>query len=682
MSLPFLEACRKRKRRPKLYNFHSFGDPGCPISPMGPFRDNIRIFLQECAVRQDYTIEGMPIWSTLLLIESNSFVVPLYTIEENVKYSSNPFCDHCRCTGWGDNFVSKRRYHLIIPNDSEWNEQLEGVFDLQNHLLHGLIHCNGFGHLLCINGIEGGSKILCGREIMDLWDRLCANLQARKISVQDVSKKRGMELRLLYGVAYGHSWFGRWGYKFCRGSFGVKLQNYNQAIEILCSLELDKIIEEFKDTKVHQEMKQIISFYRNFSETPLITFKDLLRFMLIVKSCPCAQKKRSIDSNVKSSMVIASQKKPVVKEKYTRYRKFSSLVGTLDSRWSKKRLEYAAEVIVSALKEKRTDKFSQQGMTRQDVRDAARMHIGDTGLLDYVLKSMNNVIVGNHVVHRAMNLETRILEYSIDELDNRKVKVTEPEEEEVADPIPVPSLVPGADLYGDMGYLYMKVLMNYPESELVETATQAILDSKHFVKEWPFENEEDQLLRYICQVMPNIIEAGTKFTRELPPGEIIMLPLHATVAELKRAAENALKDTYYILENFVVTEIELMEELEDWEVLFGVVESGSELFMKGNGVDLNTELRYEAGPDNWKVRCECGAQDDDGERMVACDICEVWEHTRCNGIDDSKTVPPLFICTECCNSVVKPTNELQVEFENSDHLLMVPPNAYVAELVK
>ncbi|XP_057497201.1 PHD finger protein MALE MEIOCYTE DEATH 1-like isoform X3 [Actinidia eriantha] len=77
-------------------------------------------------------------------------------------------------------FVSKRKYHMIIPMDVEWNKPVEdGVFDLQTHLLHGLIHCNGFGHLLCINGIEGGSKFLCGREIMDLWDRICTNLHAR-----------------------------------------------------------------------------------------------------------------------------------------------------------------------------------------------------------------------------------------------------------------------------------------------------------------------------------------------------------------------------------------------------------------------------------------------------------------------------------------------------------------------
>lgn len=58
-----------------------------------------------------------------------------------------------------------------------------------------------------------------------------------------------------------------------------------------------------------------------------------------------------------------------------------------------------------------------------------------------------------------------------------------------------------------------------------------------------------------------------------------------------------------------------------------------------------------------EVRCECGAQDDDGERMVACDICEVWQHTRCCGIDDSETVPPLFVCSGCCDSLMPPRIE-------------------------
>lgn len=55
----------------------------------------------------------------------------------------------------------------------------EGVLDLETHLLHGLIHCNGFGHLISINVFEGGSRYISGREIMDLFDRICTTLHAR-----------------------------------------------------------------------------------------------------------------------------------------------------------------------------------------------------------------------------------------------------------------------------------------------------------------------------------------------------------------------------------------------------------------------------------------------------------------------------------------------------------------------
>ncbi|KAJ4840879.1 hypothetical protein Tsubulata_010374 [Turnera subulata] len=670
MPIPVLETCRKRKRRPKFFNFQTFLEPGCPISPTGPFRDNVRVFLEECAEQEDYTVEGMPIWCSLLVLEGEKAVVPLYTIEENVRKSTKPFCDHCRCTGWGKNLVSKRRYHIIIPVDGQWNQQLDdGVFDLQSHLLHGLIHCNGFGHLLCINGKEGGSKYLHGREIMDLWDRICSNLRARKITVEDLSKKRSMDLRLLYGVAYGHPWFGRWGYRFCRGSFGVSELIYCRAIEILCSLELENIIQDFNDTDRCEEMKQMIQYYRRLSKTQLITLKDLLRFILDVKSCPCTQKNQttvpsSSSAVPKVSIIAVSRRKPLEKEKSSKYRRFSSVVGH-DSRWPVKRLEYAAEVVVNALKGKKLDKCSEGWMTRQDVRDAARMHIGDTGLLDYVLKSMNNVTVGIHVVRRAMNPKTRILEYCVDELGDGVKPLP---------PVPEPKVIlePGRDVYTDLSYLYMNALLNYPGSELVRLAAQALLDSKHFVKEWPLRDEKELVLRFICQAIANFDDLDSEMNWKSAPGEIIILPSDATMVDLMQAAESGLRDTYCILEEFVVTEIDKLEHLEDRDFLFGAVESGAELFVWGNGMDLHSQLRYEGGPENWKVVCECGARDDDGERMVACDVCEVWQHTRCNGIDDSDAVPPLFVCLGCCNALGSSKSKPHSEFEGSGDLLMIP----------
>ena len=41
----------------------------------------------------------------------------------------------------------------------------------------------------------------------------------------------------------------------------------------------------------------------------------------------------------------------------------------------------------------------------------------------------------------------------------------------------------------------------------------------------------------------------------------------------------------------------------------------------------------ERGTETWIVDCVCGTKDDDGERMLACDNCSIWQHTRCVGID-------------------------------------------------
>ncbi|AES99203.2 PHD finger protein MALE meiocyte DEATH protein [Medicago truncatula] len=687
MSFSIIDASKKRKRWTKIFPLQSFADPGCPISPSGPFRENVRLFLQEAGELEDYTVMGNPLWCTFLIHEKKNLMVPFYALEEEVYNSSHPFCDHCRCVGWSGHFVSKRRYHFIIPMDDGWHKPLnEEALDDQSHLLHGVIHCNGYGHLVCLNGIEGGSKFLSGREIMDLWDRICTNLRARYIAVEDASRKRSMDLRLLHGVAYGHSWFGRWGYGFCRGSFGVTQQNYDEAIEILGSLVLDDIVRDLSKTKYHKDVKQMIRFYRDMSETHIITIRELLRFMLTIKSrrpvskmtvtfsspnavsdtdSPSCSTSAFMSRNASKPVLSSSRSNFTMKEKSARYKKFSTAVANMDSRWPTRRLEFAAQVIVEALKEDKAMKPGSSGMTRQDVRDAARLHIGDTGLLDYVLKSLNNVIVGNYVVRRTVNSSSRILEYTIDELrkghqapemEHGVLTVADKPQVESSTLSSSSSSVPGNDVYSDVVYLYKNVLLGYPDSEAVELAVQTILDCRHFVKEWKLRDEMEQVLTFICHLKPNFVE--NKSDLKGPScGEIVTVPLHATVRDLKQTAEAALRDTYCIAERLIVTDIKELMDVEDEEVIFGQIESGVKLSVRGIGIDLCTPLKYQGGSDNWKVRCECGAQDDDGERMVACDICEVWQHTRCCGIDDSETVPPLFVCSGCCDSLMPPRIE-------------------------
>jgi hypothetical protein len=86
--------------------------------------------------------------------------------------------------------------------------------------------------------------------------------------------------------------------------------------------------------------------------------------------------------------------------------------------------------------------------------------------------------------------------------------------------------------------------MGYPVSQRIGLAVETVLDTKHFVKEWPFKDEEDELLRFICRVVSNFRDSESYFARrEFSYGEIIALPLHSTFGDLKSEVENALRDT-------------------------------------------------------------------------------------------------------------------------------------------
>jgi hypothetical protein len=106
--MSILAAYKKRKwtltptPTPKVYDFHTFADAGYP---KGAFRDNMPLFLQQYAQRSQphqKNVGCMPVaWLTLLGHSSSTedFVVPLYTIVEDVSCTQCPYCDHCRSAG-------------------------------------------------------------------------------------------------------------------------------------------------------------------------------------------------------------------------------------------------------------------------------------------------------------------------------------------------------------------------------------------------------------------------------------------------------------------------------------------------------------------------------------------------------------------------------------------------------
>ncbi|KAK9270906.1 hypothetical protein L1049_026492 [Liquidambar formosana] len=67
----------------------------------------------------------------------------------------------------------------------------------------------------------------------------------------------------------------------------------------------------------------------------------------------------------------------------------------------------------------------------------------------------------------------------------------------------------------------------------------------------------------------------------------------------------------------------------------------------------------------------CGAKDNDGERMLACDACGVWQHTRCAGIDSFDAIPTKFVCMRCVNNNCKESEGVSDFSEGSE---MVSPS--------
>jgi hypothetical protein len=468
-----------------------------------------------------------------------------------------------------------------------------------------------------------------------------------EISVEDLSKKAGsMDLRLLHGVAYGRTWFGKWGYNFSRGSFGVTQQKYERAIQILSSLDVSKIIHDFINKRQGELVKRIINIYRDASETRLVTISDLFQFMLALNSTPLIRRKIALTLAAipsKSSTHSAQQPETCLFKDPNHHSSFSFIAKFDESRWPARRLDDVVRVVLTTLE------ANGSKMDRQTLRDAVRQHIGDTGLIDFVIKNIDKVAVENRFIHRVVNPVTRKLVISLQDVVHEGK--SEKKMESHAD---IPALEPGLDVNKDLHFLYNYVLLGYPDSHSVTLAIRAILDSKHFAKQWQFKgnnDHEDSFLGLVLRLRPSYNELVKELTRPLPPGELLVVPQYATVDELKLMVQCALRDTYYVMDKFAVKDIQIgkIEEKEYQDGVMCEVEQGLQVWVRGCGLDLDTKLRYQGGADDWTVDCGCGAKDDDGERMVACDVCHVWQHRRCNSIKDNEAAPRMFVCCRCKN---------------------------------
>ncbi|CAD6224757.1 unnamed protein product [Miscanthus lutarioriparius] len=657
-----LGSSRRRKRGEMLFRFESFCQPGypAPLAGGGAFRDNVRALLGLSHLEAGGAHGETKCWSFQLELHRHPpTVVRLFVVEEVVDASPQRQCHLCRHVGWGRHLICSKRFHFVLPK-RELSVEADGLHyginhgpekpskgtaTSRGHLLHGVVHLNGFGHLVALHGFEGGSEFVAGHQIMDLWDRICSSLNVRKVSLVDTARKGHMELRLLHGVAYGDTWFGRWGYRFGRPSYGVALPSYQQSLHALQSVPLCLLVPHL--SCFSQDLPVVVTKCQAISGHKLLNLGDLLRFMLELRTRLPATSVTAMD--------------------------YRGIMSEASCRWSAKRVDMAARAVVDAL---RLTEPPARWVTRQEVRDAARAYIGDTGLLDFVLKSLGNHIVGNYVVRRAMNPVTKVLEYCLEDVSSVLPAVGGVPSNGGGGKMRVRFQLTRAQLMRDLTHLYHHVLKE-PSQALttgafgaIPAAARMVLDTKHFVKDYHegFAPINSVGVGHVHMNLCCTLLVRNGSPELVAPYETVTLPAHATVGELKWEVQRLFREMYLGLRTFTAESVAGIGASQDACPVLGLIDVGSAVVIEGTVVEQHQQQLADEGvqPGNEAVAvvsegdgdservvdCACGADDDDGERMACCDICEAWQHTRCAGIKDTDDAPHVFVCNRCDNDVL------------------------------
>lgn len=674
----------KRRVTADINDFFTFPAGDSPID--GPFRNSMKSFVSKYAL--------LPPPSSLLpqlmtrqivfrvgdSVESNSdgddlATVCLDVVEENVARSRSVYCDQCRVVGWSGNPVCAKRYHFIIKADGQsigaYNKPCSSCGDSfpgsdsrckscnhemtaedaedwmynqledTTHLLHGVVHSNGYGHLLRVNGREGGSRVLSGCHIMDFWDRLCKVLAVRKVSVMDVSKKYGLEFRLLHAITKGHSWYGDWGYEFGAGSFALTVDAYNLAVETLSNTPLSIFTSQGR--KPRTRLQDLISLYQSISEDELVNIRDLFCFLM--------------------NLLRAAHKSPTRVDDAT-FKKRKLCDSRILSAWTNADIVRVEEAMFKVLRAITGSNWVSWRALRGAVCKA-----GPPELLDYCLKELK----GKHAAN-GMVVNSRCSPVS-DALEYRLEQGSAPVDGASTCRYPSGTNHPAElNLLHDLRYLYeamlhpLTMLSFVPDIKWTRSIESArkLLDCKQFVKNYHPENfltvMHPSAVQLSCEVdlMDQSEDDAIK-----PPPEVIILPCSATISDVKLEGSKAFQEVYLSLRRFQAEEIiGFGGVLESTQVklLFGSTET-IRLRGKCPGKNGLTKFRMERGVESWIVDCICGARDDDGERMLACDICGVWQHTRCSGIPDHDVVPARYVCSVCSASSGRGT-KAKVEIVN------------------
>ena len=185
---------------------------------------------------------------------------------------------------------------------------------------------------------------------------------------------------------------------------------------------------------------------------------------------------------------------------------------------------------------------------------------------------------------------------------------------------------------------------------------RVLIDTKQFERNYYGESGTD--VKEVSNSLRNMLRllVTVKLDEEISshkvaiPYEILVLPESSSVEQLKEAVCGAMREIYGVFEHFsvkdIISGIRTQSPVSD-DTRLRNLKVDKFIVAEGTGMSNDNMLYHVGAVENWVVDCICGTKDDDGERMVECDRCNVWVHTRCYGYPDSGPCPDHFLCVRC-----------------------------------
>lgn len=197
----------------------------------------------------------------------------------------------------------------------------------------------------------------------------------------DISKKHGMDYRLLHAVTTGHPWYGEWGYKFGAGSFALTSESYQNAVDMLSSIQLALYFSN--RSTIRTQLQNTIALYWALSDRQLVTLRDLFRFV----------------------MHLLHQAQKMSKSSTNKHRELTSNVLCA---WTKEDFNRAEAAMLKVLRAVQPG----QWVTWRALRGAASKAVVSQEVLDYSLRELGGKKLDDgHFVAVRCNAETSAIEY-------------------------------------------------------------------------------------------------------------------------------------------------------------------------------------------------------------------------------------------------------------------------------